>query len=78
MKFIIGEGLLSQFERALYRGGIGIFYDNTWGGVLAYIIFGVFCILAIIGLITIISFFFSRKGKKKMNSHEKWMKTGKL
>lgn len=78
MKFIMGEGLWSQLERALYRGGIGLFYDNVWGGILAYIIFGTVCVLAVIGLITIITLLFSRKGKKKMSSHEKWLKTGKF
>ncbi len=78
MKFIIGEGGWSWLERATYRGGIGLFYNDTWGGLLAYAIFGILCILAIIGLITTITFLFSRKGKKKMNSHEKWLKTGKL
>ncbi len=81
MKLLIGEGFLSQLERALYRGGIGLFYDTTWGGVLAYLIVGLILILAVIGLITVISFLFSllfgRKGKK-MSSHEKWLKTGKF
>ena len=78
MKFLMGEGGWSQLERALYRGGIGLFYDTTWGGVLAYIIFAVVCVLAVIGLITVISFLFSRKGKKKMSDSERWMKTGKF
>ena len=81
MKFLIGEGGWSWLERAMYRGGIGLFYDSTWGGVLAYAIFAIVCILAVIGLITVISFLFSGtggKGKKKMSSHEKWIKTGKF
>lgn len=77
MKFLIGEGGWSWLERATYRGAIGLFYDSTWGGVLAYIIFGLVCVLAIIGLIAVISFIFSRGGKKKMNASEKWLKTGK-
>lgn len=78
MKFLIGEGGWSRLERALYRGGIGLFYDSTWSGVLAYIIFAIVCILAVIGLITVIGFLFGGRGKKKMSSHEKWIKTGKF
>ena len=76
MKFLIGEGGWSWLERATYRGAIGLFYDSTWGGVLAYVIFGLVCVLAVIGLIAVISFIFNRKGKK-MSASEKWMKTGK-
>ena len=78
MKCLIGEGGWSWLERATYRGAIGLFYDSTWGGVLAYIIFGLICILAIIGLICVIAFLFGRKRGKKMSSHEKWLKTGKF
>ena len=77
MKFLIGEGGWSWLERATYRGAIGLFYDSTWGGVLAYVIFGLVCVLAVIGLIAVINFIFSRGGKKKMSASEKWLKTGK-
>ena len=78
MKFLMGEGSLSQLERALYRGGIGLFYNSTWGGVLTYIVFALMCILAAIGLITVLNFFFGKKSKKKTSSSEKWLKTGKF
>lgn len=78
MKFLIGEGGWSRLERLAYRGAIGIFYDSTLAGVLAYIIFAVICILAIIGLVTVIGMVFGKKGKKKMSAHEKWIKTGKM
>ncbi len=78
MKFLIGEGSWSQLERAMYRGGIGLFYNSTWGGVLAYVIFAIVCILAVVGLITIIGFIFNGRSKKKMSAHEKWIKTGKM
>ena len=78
MKVLMGEGVWSWLERASYRGGIGLFYHNTWGGILAYTIFSLVCILAVIGFITVISFLFSRKGKKRLSSHEKWIKTGKM
>lgn len=78
MKFIIEEGGWSWLERATYRGAIGLFYDSTWGGVLAYIIFAIICLLAVIGLITVIGWIFGKKGKKKMNAHDKWIKTGKM
>ena len=77
MKFLVGEGGWSWLERATYRGAIGFFYDNTWGGVLAYAIVAIICILAVIGLITVIGWLFGRRGKKKMSAHEKWIKTGK-
>lgn len=77
MKLIIGaETGWGWLERASYRGAIGLFYDDTWSGVLAYIIFGLLCLLAIIGLITVISLIF-RPRKPKMSSSEKWLKTGK-
>lgn len=78
MKFLMGEDSWSRLERALYRGGIGLFYDSTWGGVLTYIVFGIICILAIIGLITVLNFFFGRKTKRKSSPGEKWLKTGKF
>lgn len=53
MKFIIGEGLGNQLERLEYRGSIGLFYTDTLGGVLCYIVFGLLCILAVIGLFTV-------------------------
>lgn len=65
MKFLIGEGGWSWLERATYRGAIGLFYDSTWGGVLAYAIVAILCILAVIGLITVFSWIFGRRGKKK-------------
>lgn len=78
MKFIIGgEDWLSFFQRMTYDGAIGIFYNGTWNGVLAYIIIGLICILAVIGLISIIAFLFSRPKKSKMGAGEKWIKTGK-
>ena len=78
MKLLIGEGFISQLERVLYRGGIGLFYNTTWGGVLTYLVVGLILILAVIGLITVIALLFGRGGKKKMSSHEKWLKTGKF
>ena len=77
MKFIIGgEDWVSFFERMTYDGAIGIFYNGTWNGVLAYIIMGLICVLAVIGLITIIKSLFKPK-KPKMSDSERWMKTGK-
>lgn len=77
MKLIIGgEDWISFFERMTYDGAIGIFYNGTWYGVLAYIIVGLICLFAVIGLITVISLIF-RPRKPKMSSSEKWLKTGK-
>lgn len=78
MKLIIGaETGWGWLERATYRGAIGLFYDDTWSGLLAYLIVGLICLLAVIGLITVIRLIF-RPRKRKMTSTGKWMKTGKL
>ena len=77
MKFIIGgEDWVSFFERMTYDGAIGIFYNGTWHGVLAYIIVGLICLFAVIGLISVIRLIFRPK-KSKMSADEKWFKTGK-
>lgn len=78
MKFVIGaEDFWGWLDRAAYRGAIGIFYDDTWSGVLAYILFGLLALFAFIGVIATIKFLFFRPKKPKMTSSEKWMKTGK-
>lgn len=78
MKLIVGaESGWGWLERASYHGAIGLFYNDTWGGVLAYLMVGLLCILAVIGLFTVLSFLF-RPRKKKMSATDKWMKTGKL
>lgn len=78
MKIIIGgENGWDYFERMTFDGVIGIFYDNTWSGVLAYIIVIALAIFAAIGIIATLKFLFFRR-KKKMTPHEKWMKTGKM
>jgi len=77
MKFLIGEGGMSYLERLTYRGVIGLFYESTLEGLLAYIIFGLFCILAIIGLLTILKFIFFGRPKKE-DPGKKWLRTGKF
>lgn len=76
MKFLIGEGGWSWLERAAYRGAIGLFYDNTLSGILAYLIFALVCVLTVIGLFTVLKWMFTRK-KKKKDPGEEWLKTGK-
>lgn len=78
MKFIIGgEGSWGWLERATYRGAIGIFYDDTLNGLLAYLIFGIICLLAVIGLFTVLKWlFFGRR--KKEDPGKKWLRTGKF
>ncbi len=66
MKLIIGENGWSWLERASYRGAIGLFYDSTLGGMLAYIVFGLVCILSLIGLWVVIkTILFGFPSKKK-------------
>ena len=77
MKFIIGEDWINFFERLKYRGIIGIAYESTLDGVLAYITFGLICLFAVIGIISTIKFiFFGRK--KKEDPHQKWLRIGKM
>lgn len=77
MKFYIGEGGWSYLERLTYRGVIGLFYESTWEGVLAYIIFGLVCLFTVIGIISTLKFlFFGRK--KKEDPHQKWLRIGKM
>lgn len=77
MKFMMGEGGWSWLERASFRGGIGLYYNDTLGGVLTYITFAVIVILAIIGLFTILKWItFGRKSKE--DPGKKWLRTGKF
>lgn len=65
MKLIIGgENGFAWLERASYHGAIGLFYNDTWGGVLAYLVVGLLCLLATIGLITVLIFLFRPRKKK--------------
>ena len=56
MTFIFSESGWSYLERMTYRGAIGIFYNDTLSGVLAYLLFALICIMAIIGIIATIKF----------------------
>lgn len=80
MTFLIGESGWDWLERATYRGGIGMYYNTTWGGVLTYLVFGLICLFTIIGVITtlkfIVSLLFGKK--KKEDPHQKWLRTGKM
>ncbi len=77
MKFIMGEDWMNFLDRLTYRGIIGIAYESTLDGVLAYIIFGLICLFTVIGVISTIKFiFFGRK--KKEDPHQKWLRTGKM
>lgn len=67
MKFLIGEGDLRWLEWAQYRGAVGLFYEDTLGGVLTYLVFGLVCILSAIGLYVVLKtilFGFPTKKKK--------------
>lgn len=65
MTFIIGEGLHDWIKWASYRGAIGLFFDTTAGGVLAYCIFGAVCFFAVIGFFTVLKWILFGSGKKK-------------
>lgn len=74
MRFIIGEGGLSYLERIAYRGVIGIFFDSTWSGMLAYLIFGLICIFTVIGIIATIKGILTGFGRKPKSTYEIWQK----
>ena len=77
MKFIMGEDWINFLERLTYRGIIGIAYESSLDGGLAYIIFGLVCLFAVIGVISTIKFlFFGRR--KKEDPDQKWLRTGKM
>ncbi|MBE6989917.1 MAG: hypothetical protein E7426_04120 [Ruminococcaceae bacterium] len=83
MKFFIGEPwaqLMSIFgfldSDDFYRGGVGLLYTSTLGGIITYLLFALFCILAIIGLVTVILLFRSRK-KKEKDPYREWVRKGK-
>jgi len=65
MRFIIGEKAVDYLDRVFYRGTIGLFYDSIWSGLLAYLIFAVVIVLAIIGLFTVIKWLLFRKKARK-------------
>lgn len=69
MKFIMGEGWTAMLERFSYRGVIGLFYNDTLGGVLTYLVFGIVAILAVIGLITVLKWLLFGKKKKDSEYH---------
>lgn len=78
MKFIIGEGWESVLDRLTYRGIIGIAYENTLTGLLAYLIFGLICVLAVIGLFTVLKWIFFGRNKKHKDPGKEWLRTGKF
>lgn len=78
MKFIIGEDWITLLERFTYRGCIGLFYNTTWEGILAYSVFTIVIILAIIGLFSIVKSFFVGKKVNTTKSgltkqEQKWL-----
>ena len=77
MKFIIGEDWISLLDRLSYRGMIGLAYESTLAGVLAYIIFGLFCIFAVVGLVTVLKTIFFGRSKKE-DPGKKGLRTGKF
>lgn len=58
-------------------GGFGILYGNIFGMILAHILLAIIAISAIVGFFVIVVWLFGRR-KKKMDPHEKWLKTGKI
>jgi len=55
-----------------------LFYDTPLTGLLACLIFGIVCILAVIGLITVLKWIFFGRRKKSKDPGKEWMRTGKF
>ena len=77
MKFIVGEDWTSILDRLSYRGIIGLAYESTLSGILAYILFGLLCIFAFIGFITVLKWILFGWSKKE-DPGKKWLRTGKF
>lgn len=60
MKFIISETGWDYLERLMYRGCIGLFYETTLQGMLAYLIFGLMMLFAVIGFVCTVRALFGR------------------
>ena len=77
MKFIVGEDWISILDRLSYRGIIGLAYESTLSGILAYIVFGLLCIFGFIGFITVLKWILFGRTKKE-DPGKKWLRTGKF
>ena len=60
MKFIISETGWDYLERLMYRGCIGLFYETTLQGMLAYLIFGLLMLFAVIGFVCTVRALFGK------------------
>ena len=77
MKIIIGETGWTRLEWNSYRGVIGLFYNSTLEGVLAYAIFAIIAVLCVIGLVTVVKWLTAeRQPDEPEDPHKKWMRTG--
>ncbi len=76
MRIIIGEGVDKMLYRAAYPGSIGFFYNTTLGGLISYLLFAAICILALIGLATVI-IMISKHKKSSKDPYREWVKSGK-
>lgn len=69
MKFFFGgESGIAYLERLTYDGVIGVFWDNTLSGLLAYLLAVLLFLFAIIGVISTLKFLFTKLFMKKKKS----------
>lgn len=73
MKFIFGG--IDLFGMKL--GGVGIIYTSTWGAIGTYLITGIVCLLAIVGLVTICRVLLGGR-RRKETPGERWKRTGRM
>lgn len=66
MHFIIGRPNDLWYSVWSADGAIGFIYDSIFGAIISYVLFGIFCALAVIGLKTVLKrLLFGKKEKKK-------------
>lgn len=82
MQFLMGENIWLHVDILEWRGFIGFFYNSYLSGIIVHILFTLMCILAFIGLLSVIKWIFKGSKKNKKNDknedpYKEWIKTGK-
>ena len=62
MRLFIGDATFEWFK---YDGAVGLFFDGVTYGIICYILSVLFAFLAVVGLITMVKWLFTRKRKIK-------------
>jgi hypothetical protein len=62
------EGVTEFFEKSDFKGVIGFWYSNDFVMILIYLMMGVIALLALIGLLAVLTFFIRRRKRRKAAS----------